>query len=125
MSAEKIAVIREAIKSLRQLTFDTVGDDGVVRHRLVCAHVLGMKEDEWHVFTWQINDDSEHGFKEGAQRWRCFDLEDLSNIQSQAGEWHCGWTGGKRPQSCVDVIDTSVDAAHAAEVRSISPSRTL
>ena len=124
MDSQMIAVIRDAIKNLHQLTFHTVGDDGVVRHRVVCPHILGTKEGDWHLFTWQINDDSQHGFQPGAQRWRCFELEDMSNVQAREGEWYRGWTGGKRPQSCVDVIDTRVDDAHAAEVRSTSPVRT-
>ncbi len=120
MFDDDLMVIRDAITNLRQLAFDTTDDDGITRHRIVCPHILGTKRGNWHLFTWQINDESKHGFAPGGQRWRCFELRDMSNIKSQEGQWYQGWTKGLRDQSCVDSIDTIVDAAHSAEVLSTS-----
>ena len=124
MDNNMIAVIREAIRSRHQLVFTTTSDFGEQYHRVTCPHILGTKQENWHVFVWQINDESEHGFEEGAQRWRCIDLDDMSNVVSQEGEWYQGWSTGQRNQRCIDVIDTVVDAAYAAEVRSTSRAHT-
>lgn len=120
MNADALETIREAIRKRRQLTFTVNG-----HYRIACPHLLGRKHGEWHVFTWQINDESENGFKPGAQRWRCFDLDDMSGVAIQDGDWHRGWTTGKRKQSCIDVIDTQVDPAYAAQTRNTSPAHTL
>lgn len=112
-------IITDAIRSKKQLVFSAK------EHlRIVCPHVFGMKNGQQHLFCWQINDESEKGFEPGAQRWRCFDLDDISNLRAQPGEWYRGWTSGTKPQSCVDMIICAVDASHAAEVRSISQIRT-
>ncbi len=67
-----------------------------------------------------LNDASKNGFKPGEERWRCFELRDMSQLTVQAGAWQRGWTKGKRPQSCIDRVVASVDAAHAAEILNIS-----
>jgi len=108
-------IIRDAIINHRQLVFDATG-----YHRIACPHILGTKNGSWHVLVWQINDDSEKGFKEGEQRWRCFDVNDISNLVAQNGEWERGWSAGKGKSSCIDIADTIIDPDHAAEVRSTS-----
>ena len=111
-------IIEDAIRTRKQLVFE-----GKDYNRIVCPHVFGTKNGQWHLLCWQINDESEKGFEEGAQRWRCFDLQDISNLHSQVGAWHRGWTAGLKPQSCVERITASVDPAYAAEVRSTFQTR--
>jgi hypothetical protein len=112
-------LIRSAIRDRRQIAFWSTG-----YHRIACPHLLGTKLGAWHLFVWQINDESEHGFEPGAQRWRCIEIGDITGLEIHPGEWVRGWSGGQRGQSCVDVIDTQVDPVHAAEVRSTFPART-
>jgi hypothetical protein len=106
---DKVAVLRDAIRSLKQVT-------GLCNDlpREFCPHVLGTKRGEWQVLVWQFDGLSEKGTVPG---WRCFELRDLDQIASREGEWHRGYSTGQREQTCVDQIDTSVDPAHAAELR--------
>ncbi len=119
VAATMLGLIRDAIKFRRQLTFDSTG-----HHRVACPHILGTKNGEWHLFVWQINNDSSKGFKPHEQRWRCIEVADISNIQAQDGEWHRGWTAGKGKLSCVDTIDTSVDPGYGAEIQSTFQTHT-
>ena len=123
MNPQEISVVRDAIIHHNQIAFTTFGDDGIAQRRVACPHILGTKEGEWHMLVWQVNDESEKGFTPGAQRWRCFDLADVTDVRTYEGVWHRGWTTGRRGQHCVDAIDTAVDSLHAAEVRNTFPAR--
>ena len=117
LTTTMVSVIRDAIRNRLQLTFWCNG-----HYRQVSPHMLGRKNGEWHMLGWQINDDSEKGFAPEGSRWRCFELEDMSQLESQEGEWHRGWTSGRGRQYCIDEddMDTVVDAMYGAEIRSTS-----
>lgn len=106
---DKVAIIRTAITELKQVT---AVYDGL--ERVFCPHILGTKYGVWKVFVWQFDGRSSRG---NLPEWRDWFLERLDSVTLQDGEWHRGWTAGKRDQKAVDWIDTVVDPAHAAEVR--------
>jgi hypothetical protein len=112
---EKIALLRIAIRELRQVV---CGGKGLPRE--FCPHILGTKERVWRTLVWQFDGSSERG---GLPSWRGFDLHDLEQITLRDGEWHRGWETGRRKQHLIDVIDTVVGPAHAAEIRETSPPR--
>lgn len=115
----KLQIIRGAIQNHQQLFFTL---DGFPRE--FCPHVLGTKQSEWHVFGWQFGGESKTGLPKGGD-WRCLVLHDITtDIVARDGDWYRGWAMGKRGQSCIDTIDTVVDAAHAAEILSASPAHT-
>lgn len=106
---DKISLVRDAINDRKQV----VGNyDGL--ERVFCPHVLGTKAGVWKVFVWQFDGRSSRGH---LPQWRDWFLERLHDITLRDGEWHRGWTTGQRDQKSVDVIDTVVDPAHAAELR--------
>ena len=120
MPQGKIALLREAIQGLKQVTgsYDTFD-------REFCPHILGQKDGEWHVLTWQFGGGTSE--PEGLPPegdWRCFRVDGLSNLVLRKGQWHHGWRTGRGEQHCVDDIDTVVDATHAAELRHTLPPRT-
>ena len=110
---EKIALIRTAILELKQIACY-----GKQLPREFCPHILGTKEGVWRALVWQFDGQSEHG---GLPSWRGFNLFDLDDVTLRDGEWHRGWETGRRKQHLIDVIDTVVDPAHAAEIRETSP----
>ena len=113
--SEKIALLQKAIRERKQV----VGYcNGLPRE--FCPHILGTKRGEWRTLVWQFGGESSRG---GADlpNWRGFELKDLDQITLRDGAWHRGWETGRRQQHLIDVIDTVVDPAHAAEIRGTSP----
>jgi hypothetical protein len=111
MLNEKLNLLRDAILNRKQVT-------GICEsyHREFCPHLLGTKNGRWHVFGWQFAGGSNHSLPPGGQ-WRCFEVSSLINLSTRLGEWHRGYTAGKRDQFCIDQIDTRIDPSHAAETR--------
>ena len=68
----KIELLRGAITGIQQVT--GLGKD---LPREFCPHILGTKRGVWRVLTWQFAGLSDSGELPG---WRCFDLNDLSNL---------------------------------------------
>lgn len=115
---EKIDLLRTAITELKQVTGSYQGYD-----RVFCPHILGTKANVWKIFVWQFDGSSSKPHL--LPSWRDFPIGELVNVTLRVGDWHRGWTLGRRDQKSIDWIDTVVDPDHAAEVRSISPPRTL
>jgi len=111
MDGDNYALLRRAITELKQVTAHYHG-----YHREFCPHLIGASEDVGRVLVWQFAGDSESGLPSGGG-WRCFDVDDLENLQLRDGEWHRGYEKGEREQHCVESIDVSVDPAHKAEIR--------
>ena len=113
MPEKNISLLREAIQDLKQVIGSYNDYD-----REFCPHILGRKDGEWNVLTWQFGGETSQ--PEGLPpegEWRCFNVADLSNLALRDGEWHRGWRTGRGEQHCVEDIDTVVDATHAAELR--------
>lgn len=106
---DKISILRDAIRNVKQVT-----GLGKCLPREFCPHIMGTKNHVWRVLTWQFAGLSNSGDLPG---WRGFDLDDLDQIALRDGEWHRGSTTGQRDQSLIDLVDTIVDPAHAAEIR--------
>lgn len=115
---EKIELLRSAIRELKQVTGTCNGYP-----REFCPHVLGQKGAKWSVLVWQFAGLSESSLRPDGD-WRCFELDDLEHLAKRDGDWHRGWSTGQREQSCVDLIDTTVDINHAAEIRETSREHT-
>lgn len=66
-------IIIQAISSLKliKLTYDS-------QTRLVEPHVLGYRNYELELLTWQITNQSEFGTKEG---WRTFQLKKITQLE--------------------------------------------
>ena len=118
MEFSVLDAIRDAIINHRQLVFVY---DGLPRE--VCPHALGTKRSEWHVFVWQFGGQSSHRLDPNGD-WRCMEVDRISSLTVKDGPWHRGWTKGLKASSCIDVMDTVVDAAHAAVDQRISHART-
>jgi len=69
--------------------------------RVMCPHVIGYKDGtKLNALFFQFAGQSKSGLPAGGQ-WRCCHVDELSNVQTSAGEWHTG-PGHTRPQNCVD-----------------------
>lgn len=108
---EKRALIRTAIRELKQVTGYCNG-----LPREFCPHILGTKHGDWRALVWQFAGTCSKGAAE-LPNWRGFQLADLEQLTLRDGEWHRGWETGRRKQHLIDVIDTVVAPAHAAEIR--------
>lgn len=75
---DKIALIRDAIKNLKQMTATFNG-----HHRVFCPHVLGTKDGVWRVHAWQFAGSSKEG---SLPMWRYFEVNRLAGLASQMGE---------------------------------------
>jgi hypothetical protein len=109
--ANKIALLRDAIKNHKQVT-------GLCKTypREFCPHLLGIGNRGWAVLVWQYGGLSESGLPlEGD--WRCFDLDDMEQLASREGQWHRGFHSGRGKSHCVKKMDTVVDSTHSAEIR--------
>lgn len=104
--AAEVAILRSSIRELKQ-----VAAKYHCFHRIFCPHILGLKDDKWHVLGWQFGGASERG---GLPNWRCMALDELSLLSSQDGSWHRGHAKGVSKQYCIDWVDTIVDPAFAA-----------
>jgi hypothetical protein len=76
--------------------------------RLMCPHVIGLKQGKERALFFQFAGGSRSGLPPGGE-WRCLDLSGLSKISIYAGRWRQG-PSKTRPQSCVDQIDVQVEA---------------
>lgn len=104
---QRIAALREAIGSLKQVT---AVYEGLPRE--FCPHFLGTGDGVWKVLGWQFAGSSSRGLAPGGN-WRCFQLEHLDGLALREGPWHRGVYDGFA-QHCVSEIDTAIDAAHGA-----------
>lgn len=104
---QKIAALRQAILTLKQVTATYDGEP-----REFCPHFLGTQNAVWKVLAWQFAGSSRRGLRPGGD-WRCFALERLHGLALRDGKWHRGVYQGFE-QHCVSEIDTAVDAEHGA-----------
>lgn len=118
ISVDKIALVRDAIKTLKQMTATFDG-----YHRVFCPHVLGPQNGVWRVHAWQF--DGMSSKQVDLPMWRYFEINRLVGLASQTGEWHRGHVkqAFDHPRA-FDHIDMLVDASHAAVVTGNSLPRT-
>jgi hypothetical protein len=106
--SEQLELLRVAIRERKQVFGCYHG-----HHREFCFHILGLKEEKWHVLGWQFGGTSESG---KLPNWRCVALDELTDISVMEGVWHRGYIKGIGRQYCVDWVDTIVDPAYAAVI---------
>ncbi len=115
---DKIALVRDAIKNLKQMTATFDG-----YHRVFCPHVLGTKDGVWRVHAWQF--DGRSSKQNELPMWRYFEINRFAGLASQTGEWHRGYVKQAFDhRRAFDHIDTLVDASHAAVILGTSLPRT-
>lgn len=115
---EKIAVIRDAVETGKQIHFTYQG-----HRRETCPHVLGTTDNVWRALVWQFGGTSSKG-PMSIPNWRDIPLADISDLTTQAGEWHRGEVTGTRPQRAVEVVVAVVSPDRAALPTRIAKPRT-
>ena len=97
-------LLREAVLGRRQVRAVYRG-----LPRLFCPHVLGTKGDRLHCLAYQFAGESASGpvVPGSPDNWRCFVVDDLSEVAIQKGPWFTAANWDRR-QTCVDRIDVEV-----------------
>ena len=75
--------------------------------RLVCAHVIGMKNGHEQVLTYQYGGGSASGLGIGGQ-WRCMPIGGIGNVQVLNDPWKTGPNTHEKTQTCVDQVDVEL-----------------
>jgi hypothetical protein len=78
--------------------------------RLLSPHLLGSKQGERRLFSYQFGGQSKSGLHPvgSPNNLRCMRVSDLQGIIVIGGEWHTG-KGGGTSQGCIDQIDVSFE----------------
>ncbi len=97
-------LLRRAILERRQVR--------AVYHRLpreFCPHVLGAKGDKQHCLGYQFGGRTSSGavVPGSTGNWRCFEVDELSEVSIQEGPWFTAANWDRR-QTCVERIDVEV-----------------
>ena len=95
------AVLRAAILNKQQVTCMYQGYG-----REMCPHVLGAKNGQDKVLSFQFGGESSRGLPPGGE-WRCMFVDEITGAQTHDGPWHTGQSH-TQPQTCVDAIDVEV-----------------
>jgi hypothetical protein len=115
---EKIAVIRDAVETGKQVHFTYQG-----HLRETCPHVLGTTDNVWRALVWQFGGTSSKG-PQSIPNWRDIPLADISDLTAQEGDWHRGEVTGMRQQHAVEHVVAVVSPDRAALPTRIAKPRT-
>jgi hypothetical protein len=77
------------------------------RRRQMCPHVLGWKAEREHALFFQVGGDCTKGLAV-AGSWRCLNLDELSEVEIQDGEFLTGPGYYDNPQTCVDKVEAQI-----------------
>lgn len=94
-------MLRNAIINKRQVTCSYQG-----HYREMCPHVLGHKDGDAQVLSYQFGGQSRSGLPAGGE-WRCMKVAEIEDVTVQEGDWYTGHTH-TQPQTCVDQVDVEV-----------------
>lgn len=74
-----------------------------------CPHVLGTRGSELHCLGYQFLGESASGaiLPSSTDNWRCFVVDDLSEVSLREGPWFTAYNWDRR-QTCVDWVDVEV-----------------
>jgi hypothetical protein len=75
--------------------------------RLVCPHVIGLKNGHEQVLMFQYGGGSKSGLPLVGE-WRCMAIGEISNIMLVNGPWKTGKSTHQKTQTCVDQVDLEV-----------------
>jgi hypothetical protein len=97
--------IRTAILERKVVAADYQG-----HRRLMCPHILGMKNGQERALFYQFGGTSSSGLQpDGSdQNWRCIDIAQLRHLSVFDGRWHTAPNLSEH-DSCVTVVDVRVD----------------
>ena len=98
-------LIKQAIDERKQVIAKYRGQT-----REMCPDKMGPKYGSgYHVLAYQFAGYSSRGLKPigSTANWRCFDLDNLTEVTLIEGEWH-SYTKGTGIQTCVDDIEFQV-----------------
>ena len=95
-------VLRAAIIDKQQVTCAYQGYS-----REICPHVIGTKNGQNKVLSFQFAGDSSRGLPPDGQ-WRCMFVDQITDAQANDGPWHTS-DSHTQPQTCVDEIDAEVE----------------
>jgi hypothetical protein len=97
-------LIRGAIERREQVRAEYQG-----RQRVMCPHVLGVKNGRVQALFYQCGGESRSGLEPvgSAANWRCLPVDELMAVTVVPGPWYTAVHS--RPQTCVDVVDVSVE----------------
>ena len=101
MSTENYKALRQAMVDGRSVTLLYNG-----YYREVSPHVIGLKNGQEKVLTFQFGGGSSSALPPGGQ-WRCMFLSEVSEIRLLDKPWQTG-INHRQPQSCVDQVDLEV-----------------
>jgi hypothetical protein len=96
------AMLTEAISTRKQVVAHYDGEE-----RYFSPHALGTKQGKRHALVFQYAGGSRSGLPEGGE-WRCLDIDELTGVRLQPGEWHTS-TNVFNAQSCLDDIEMVVE----------------
>ena len=106
----KYDILKEALLARRQVM-------GVYHglSRAFCPHALGWKNGLAHCWAYQFGGRSKSGTPRpgGVRNWRCFVVDDLSELEVRDGEWFSA-PDRDRQQNCIDSIDVLLEADAAS-----------
>jgi hypothetical protein len=71
------------------------------------SDVLGWKAERQHALFFQVGGESATGLAV-AGSWRCLNLDELSEVEIQDGEFRTGPGYYDNPQKCVDKIEAQI-----------------
>lgn len=94
--------IRAAMLAGKPLSITYQGYD-----RLVCAHVIGMKNGHEQVLMFQYGGGSSSGLGAGGQ-WRCMPISGIGSIRVVNDPWKTGVNTHQKTQTCVDQVDVEL-----------------
>lgn len=102
-------VLQLIVQAIQQKLIVTAMYQGY--ERVMCPHVVGYKNEKkggkrLNALFFQFAGGSNSGLPPEGQ-WRCVHLDELSNIRTEAGQWHTG-PAHTQPQTCVDEIIAEV-----------------
>ena len=96
--------IKEAIKNKKQIHAEYKG-----KHRKMCPHVIGTKNEIKHALFYQFGGSSSSGLNNDGRDWRCIKVDELQSIEIKDGDWHTGEVLTNNRSNCIDEIDREVD----------------
>lgn len=102
MSLSTYEILCHAIRNKQQVYCDY---DGHLRR--MCPHVIGRKNFQIQVLSFQFAGSSSSGLLPDGE-WRCMRVDRIRNAELRDGPWYTG-ERHSQPQTCVDLVEVEVD----------------
>lgn len=79
------------------------------KRRELCPAIIGTNaEGRRMVLAYQFGGESSQRFDKPQDRWRCFAVDEISDVQLRDGRWYAGTEHGQS-QTCVRHVDYDVN----------------